>query len=115
MLKKNNPIEDVDKILKVQLEKEKIEAKRKKEEKKVLDMKKELEKGKRKNKDENFDFMSPSEINKIKKNLNNNKNEGKNEDTFYKNKNTVNLPVIPPDENCFGLFFEGGLRAKIRI
>ena len=39
--------------------------------------------------EDNFDFMSPSEINKIKKNLNNNKNEGKNEDTFYKNKNIL--------------------------
>ena len=67
----NNPVDDVDKLLKKQLEKEKIEEKRKQEEKKVNRLKKELEEKKRKNDDDDMDFMSPSEINKIKNNLNN--------------------------------------------
>ena len=61
--KTNDPMEDVDKLLKKQLEKEKIEERRKKEEeKKKKIMKMELENKKKENE---FDFMSPSDINTL--------------------------------------------------
>ena len=64
--KTNDPIEDADKLLKKQLEKEKIEERRKKEEeKKKKIMKMELEIEKNKKKENEFDFMSPSDINTL--------------------------------------------------
>ena len=93
---KNDPIKDVDKLLKKQLEKEKEEKKNKeKVDRFIKEMNLEKEKNK---KEEEIDFISPSEINKIKNNLNNAKNEEKSE-IFYKNKNILQNIDIFGDNN----------------
>ena len=53
----------------------------------------------KKKKEEEIEFMSPSEINQIKNNLNNAKNEDKDE-IFYKNKNILkNIDIFGDNNN----------------
>ena len=113
----NNPMEDLDKLVNKQLQKERIEEKKKNESKK--DVKVNL------NDEDEFDFLSPSEINKIKQNLNRTRSL-KNKEAFIKNQNILqnidvfgdnknpkeqNLEYFKKNSNMIGLdFFTGDLQ-----
>ena len=87
-----NPLDDVDKLLKSQIDKEKKERKEKQEKEakeKAQKLMKELQKEKEKEKE--FDFISAKDIKEIKNNLNNkNDKSDKNKEIFEQNKNILN-------------------------
>ena len=103
-----NPLDDVDKLLKKQLDKEKKENELKKSTAKTKIIK-EIKEKKDSNKD--FDFISAKDIKEIKSNLNNNKNSSMNNEIYQKNKNilnNMNVNDFKRNSNMFGLdFFTG--------
>ena len=103
-----NPLDDVDKLLKKQLDKEKKENELKKSTAKTKIIK-EIKEKKDSNKD--FDFISAKDIKEIKSNLNNNKNSSMNNEIYQQNKNilkNINVDDFKRNSNMFGLdFFTG--------
>ena len=119
-----NPLDDVDKLLKSQIDKEKKERKEREEKEAKERAKKLMKELKEKESDKEIDFISAKDIKEIKNNLNNNNNDNKDKQIFEQNKNILkNISIFnenkksqnPQDindfkrnSNMFGLdFFTG--------